>query len=145
MLVNHKIQFFSIILFFYFEWIISAFLLQYDIIFSLVKLTHVTLSVWIAQGKAISEFRSPKALPCTPTLLGTELALHLRCVTQLTVVCMLRYLEWNVVPSWFLYTSLFNVQLSAGLISVCFLFLCVALCRTNLCMLLYSICSSLPS
>ncbi len=120
MLVNHKIHFFSIILFFYFEWVISVFLLQYDIIFSLVKLTHVTLSVWTAQGKAISEFRSPKALPCNPTLLGTELALHLRCVTQLTVVCMLRYLEWNVVPSWFLYTSLFNVQLSAGLISVCF-------------------------
>ena len=52
------------------------------------------------RGKAISKFRSPNALPRAPTPLGTERVLHLRCVTRLTFVCMLRYPEWDAVPIW---------------------------------------------
>ena len=52
------------------------------------------------RGKAISKFRSPNALPRAPTPLGTERVLHLRCVTRLTFVCMLRYSEWDAVPIW---------------------------------------------
>ena len=52
------------------------------------------------RGKAISEFRSPNALPRAPTPLGTELVLHLRCVTLLTLACILRYSECNSLPIW---------------------------------------------
>ena len=43
---------------------------------------------------------NPNALPRAPTPLGTERVLHLRCVTRLTFVCMLRYPEWDAVPIW---------------------------------------------
>ena len=56
----------------------------------------------ICRGKAISEFRSPKALPLHPHPLG-----HGRSSALLTFVCMLRYWMWNVVPIWFLDSSIF--------------------------------------
>ena len=95
MLVNHKIQIFWIILFVGVNVLIS-------IGMEGPLATHVTFLMWTVRGKAISEFRSPNALPRAPTPLGTELVLHLRCVTLLTFVCMLRYSMWNVVPRMFL-------------------------------------------
>ena len=91
MLVNHKIQIFLIILFVSLNVLISIGMER-------PLATHVTFPMWTVRGKAISEFRSPNALPRAPTPLGTERVLHLRCVTRLTFVCMLRYSVWSVVP-----------------------------------------------
>ena len=38
------------------------------------------------------------------------------CAALLTFVCMLRYSEWNIVPIWFLYSSIFIVVRSADLV-----------------------------
>ncbi len=91
MLVNHKIQIFKNISFVNLNGIIP-------VVTESPLATHVTFPMWTVRGKAISEFRSPNALPRAPTPLGTELVLHLRCVTLLTLVCMLRYSMWSVVP-----------------------------------------------
>ena len=42
------------------------------------------------------------------------------CATLLTFVCMLRYSEWNVVPIWFLYSSVLMVVRCADLVPVFF-------------------------
>ena len=42
------------------------------------------------------------------------------CAALLTFVCMLRYSEWNVVPIWFLYSSVLIVIRCADLIPVFF-------------------------
>ena len=42
------------------------------------------------------------------------------CAALLTFVCMLRYSEWNVVPIWFLYSSIFMVIRCADLVPVFF-------------------------
>ena len=42
------------------------------------------------------------------------------CAALLTFVCMLRYSEWNVVPIWFLYSSVLMVVRCADPVSVFF-------------------------
>ena len=42
------------------------------------------------------------------------------CAALLTFVCMLRYSEWNVVPIWFLYSSVLIVIRCADLVPVFF-------------------------
>ena len=42
------------------------------------------------------------------------------CAALLTFVCMLRYSEWNVVPIWFLYSSIFMVIRCADPVSIFF-------------------------
>ena len=42
------------------------------------------------------------------------------CAALLTFVCMLRYSEWNVVPIWFLYSSVLMVIRCADPVSVFF-------------------------
>ena len=42
------------------------------------------------------------------------------CTALLTFVCMLRYSEWNVVPIWFLYSSVLIVVRCADLVPVFF-------------------------
>ena len=42
------------------------------------------------------------------------------CAALLTFVCMLRYSEWNVVPIWFLYSSVLIVVRCADLVPVFF-------------------------
>ena len=42
------------------------------------------------------------------------------CAALLTFVCMLRYSEWNAVPIWSLYSSIFMVVRCADLISMFF-------------------------
>ena len=42
------------------------------------------------------------------------------CAALLTFVCMLRYSEWNVVPIWFLYSSVLMVVRCADLVPVFF-------------------------
>ena len=57
------------------------------------------------------------------------------CATLLTFVCMLRYSEWNVVPIWFLYSSIFMVVRCADLAPVLFNIYGGTLCRSGFCIL----------
>ena len=50
----------------------------------------------IRRGKAISEFRKPEGPP--PPSWARKPVLHLRCVTQLTLVCILRYSGCSSLP-----------------------------------------------
>ena len=78
----------------------------------------------ICRGKAISEFRSPKASPCTPTLLGTEVIL--RCC-----VCC--------VVDFCLYAAVLKMECCADLVSVFFGTYGGTLCRSAICSLYSSI------
>ena len=69
----------------------------------------------ICRGKAISEFRSPKALPLPPTLLGTEIVL--RCC-----VCC--------VVDFCLYAAVLRMERCADLVSVFFGTYGGTLCRS---------------
>ena len=46
------------------------------------------------------------------------------CAALLTFICMLRYSEWNVVPIWFLYSSVLMVVRCADLVSVFWILWC---------------------
>ena len=79
----------------------------------------------ICRGKAISEFRSPKALPLHPHPLGHGRSSALLCVLRCWLLsvccgtqngtlcrsgfCILRYLWWYAGPIWSLYSSIFMV------------------------------------
>ena len=53
----------------------------------------------IRRGKAISEFRKPEGPPpAPPPSWARKPVLHLRCVTQLTLVCILRYSGCSSLP-----------------------------------------------
>ena len=111
MLVNHNFQIFLIFLEFYFNKIISFLysFYYYITIYQLYEATHVTFPLWTVRGKAISEFRSPNALPRAPTPLGTGTSVTSSMCNGLTFVCMLRCWTWCVVPIWFLYASILNM------------------------------------
>ena len=90
----------------------------------------------ICRGKAISEFRSPKALPLHPHPLGHGSNSSLLCVLRCWLLsvccgtqngtlcrsgfCILRYLWWYAVPIWSLYSSIFMVIRCADPVSVFF-------------------------
>lgn len=90
----------------------------------------------ICRGKAISEFRSPKALPLHPHPLGHGRSSALLCVLRCWLLsvccgtqngtlcrsgfCILRYLWWYAVPIWSLYSSIFMVIHWADLVPVFF-------------------------
>ena len=59
------------------------------------------------------------------------------CAALLTFFCMLRYSEWNVVPTWFLDSSIFMVVRCADLVSVFFNIYGDTLCRFGSCILRY--------
>ena len=99
MLVNHKFQFFQIFLEIYFYRTISFLLsfIHYAIIFLFIILYVLFFIIrlfagWryagrifnagICRGKAISEFRSPKALPLHPHPLGHGSSSSLLCVLR---------------------------------------------------------------
>ena len=75
----------------------------------------------ICRGKAISEFRKPEGPPPAPppSWARKEFCVVV-CAALLTFVCMLRYSEWNVVPIWFLYSSVLIVVRCADLVPVFF-------------------------
>ena len=54
------------------------------------------------------------------------------CAALLTFVCMLRYSEWNVVPIWFLYSSVLMVVRCADLAPVLFNVYDGTLCRSTI-------------
>ena len=115
MLVNHKIQIFLIILFVWLNLLIS-------IGMEGPLATHVTFPMWTVRGKAISEFRSPNALPRAPTPLGTEGVLR----------CCMCY-----VVDFCLYAAVLRMERYADLVSVFFGTYGGTLCRSNPCILRY--------
>ena len=66
------------------------------------------------------------------------------CAALLTFVCMLRYSEWNVVPIWFLYSSVLMVVRCADLIPVFFDIYGDTLGRSGPCILRYLWCYARP-
>ena len=115
MLVNHKIQIFLIILFVWLNLLIS-------IGMEGPLATHVTFPMWTVRGKAISEFRSPNALPRAPTPLGTEGVLR----------CCMCY-----VVDFCLYAAVLRMERCADLVSGFFDIYGGTLCRSGSCTLQY--------
>ena len=59
------------------------------------------------------------------------------CAALLTFVCMLRYSKWNVVPIWFLYSSVLMMVRCADLVPVFFDIYGDTLGRSDPCILRY--------
>ena len=128
MLVNHKFQFFQIFLEVYFYRTISFLLLFYHLpVYYIYVFLINCFAGWryagrifnagICRGKAISEFRKPEGPPpAPPPSWARKQFFVVVCAALLTFVCMLRYSEWNIVPIWFLYSSIFIVVRSADLV-----------------------------
>ena len=66
------------------------------------------------------------------------------CAALLTFVCMLRYSEWNVVPIWFLYSSVLIVVRCADLVPVFFDIYGDTLGRSSSCILRYLLWYAVP-
>ena len=103
MVVNHKIQFFLIFLEVYsyraiFPIILVAFINRNFPLLDALHRSHFQCGKCEGRRSQSSEARTPSlALPPRWARKGV---LHLRCVTRLTFVCMLRYSEWDAVPIW---------------------------------------------
>ena len=131
MLVNHKFQFFWIFLEVYFYRTISFLLsfIHYAIIFLFIILyvlffnktlrcmalrrSHFQCGKCEGRRSQSSVARTPSlALP--PRWARKEFCVIV-CAALLTFVCMLRYWMWNVVPIWFLDSSVLMVVCCADL------------------------------
>ena len=107
---------------FKFFWIFWKFILKMQFFFfhSLVALRRSHFQCGKCEGRRSqsSEARTPSlALP--PRWARKEFCVVV-CATLLTFVCMLRYSKWNVVPIWFLYSSVLMVVRWADLVPVFF-------------------------
>ena len=141
MLVNHKIQ-----IFLFFSEVYS-----YKAIFPIILVIFINRNFSSLGAGALrrshfqcgkcegrrSQSSEARTLPRAPTPLGTEGVLHLRCVTRLTFVCMLRYSEWDTMPIWFLVSSIFIVERCADLVLGFFDIYSGTLCRSGSWILLY--------
>ena len=102
---------------FKFFWIFWKFILKMQFFFfhSLVALRRSHFQCGKCEGRRSqsSAARTPSlALP--PSWARKEFCVVV-CAALLTFVCMLRYSEWNVVPIWFLYSSVLMVVRCADL------------------------------
>ena len=94
--------------------------MQFFFFHSLVTLRRSHFQCGKCEGRRSqsSEARTPSlALP--PRWARKEFCVVV-CAALLTFVCMLRYSEWNVVPIWFLYSSVLIVVRCADLVPVFF-------------------------
>ena len=94
--------------------------MQFFFFHSLVALRRSHFQCGKCEGRRSqsSEARTPSlALP--PRWARKEFCVVV-CAALLTFVCMLRYSEWNVVPIWFLYSSVLIVVRCADLVPVFF-------------------------
>ena len=66
------------------------------------------------------------------------------CAALLIFVCMLRYSEWNAVPIWSLYSSIFIVVRCADLVPVFFDIYGATLCQSRSCILWHLWCNAGP-
>ena len=121
MLVNHKIQFFQIFLkvcfyrtiFYSYLYFFGLSLLLFIVLFFYNKsLRWMALRRSHFQCGKCEGRRSQSSVARTPSLAlpprwARKEFFIVVCAALLTFVCMLRYWMWNVVPIWFLYSSIF--------------------------------------
>ena len=95
---------------FKFFWIFWKFILKMQFFFphslGALRRSHFQCGKCEGRRSQSSEARTSLALP--PRWARKEFCVVV-CAALLTFVCMLRYSEWNVVPIWFLYSSVLMV------------------------------------